>query len=184
MLVRCPQCGAKFRLRDFSPDQKEVKYLCPGCESIVRLDLERDEISSSSSSTHFSSLDRRKNVLVADDTRSIRETARLLLTGAGFNVLMAADGIEAMKQIKEHNPDLILLDLLMPHKTGFDVLEEVLQDEKTSSTPVIVMSAVYKENVVEFLQQKGVKGFLDKGQIGETLIFRVKQLLEPEPEES
>jgi CheY-like chemotaxis protein len=182
MLVRCPKCGAEFRLRDFSPDQKAVKYLCPGCEEIVHLNLERDEIRSSSSSTHYSSFDRRKNVLVADDTRSIRETARLLLTAAGYNVLVATDGVEAMKLIKEHNPDLILLDLLMPNKTGFDVLEEVLEDEKTADTPVIVMSAVYKENVVEFLQQKGVKGFLDKGQIGQTLVFRVRQILEPEQE--
>ena len=68
----------------------------------------------------------------------------------------------------------------MPNKTGFDVLEEVLEDEATASTPVIVMSSVYKENVVEFLQQKGVRGFLDKGQIGQTLAFRVRQILEPE----
>jgi CheY-like chemotaxis protein len=182
MLVRCPQCGAEFRLTGFDPDQQVLKYLCPGCDGIVRLDLERDEIRSSSSSTHFSTLDRRKSVLVADDTRSIRETARLLLSTAGFNVLIAEDGEEALEQIKQQQPDLILLDLLMPNKTGFDVLEEILKDVKTASIPVIVMSAVYKENVVEFLQQKGVKGFLDKGQIGKTLVFRVRQILEPESE--
>jgi CheY-like chemotaxis protein len=180
MLVRCPQCGAEFRLADFDPDQRVVKYLCPGCEEIVRLDLARDEIRSSSSSSHFSHLDRRKMVLVADDTRSIRETARMILSAAGYNVLVAADGDEALRLIEEQNPDLILLDLLMPHKTGFDVLERVRNDERTRSTPIIVMSSVYKENVVEFLQQKGVEGFLDKGQIGQTLVFRVRQILEPE----
>jgi CheY-like chemotaxis protein len=180
MLVRCPQCGVEFRITDYDPAEPVIKYLCPGCNGIVNLDLEKDEIQSSSSATHFKSLERRKSVLVADDTRSIRETARLILTAAGFDVLMAVDGVEAINLIKEHHPDLILLDLLMPNKTGFDVLEEVLKDETTASTPVIVMSAVYKENVVEFLQQKGVQGFLDKGQIGQTLVFRVRQILEPE----
>jgi CheY-like chemotaxis protein len=180
MLVRCPQCGAEFRLTDYNPAEPVVKYLCPGCNGIVQLDLEKDEVQSSSSSGHFKSIERRKNVLVADDTRSIRETARLVLTAAGFNVLMAADGVEAMTLINQHHPDLILLDLLMPNKTGFDVLEEVLRDETTASTPVIVMSSVYKENVVEFLQQKGVRGFLEKNQIGQTLVFRVRQILEPE----
>jgi CheY-like chemotaxis protein len=183
MLVRCPQCGAEFRLTEINPGERVLKYLCPDCHDIVQLDLEKDEIRSSSSSTHFSTIDRRKNVLVVDDARSIRETANMLLSAAGYNVHLAADGDEALKLIGEKSIDLILLDLLMPNKTGFDVLAAVLEDEKTSTLPIIVMSAVYEESVIQFLQQKGIRGFLDKSQLGQTLVFRVRQILEPEAED-
>jgi CheY-like chemotaxis protein len=182
MLVRCPQCKKEFRLVDFKPDERVVKYLCPGCGEIVGIDLEQDAIQSSSAAGHFSSFERPKTVLVADDTRTTRTMAKLLLGAAGFNVLLAADGGEALTLIRERHPDLVVLDLLMPTMTGFDVLREVFTDERLKSTPVIAMSSVYKDNVVEFLQQLGVSGFLDKHHFAETLVFRVRQILEPEAE--
>jgi DNA-binding NarL/FixJ family response regulator len=65
----------------------------------------------------------------------------------------------------------------MPRKTGFDVLREIRLDPRISETRVIAMSGVYKDNVLEFLQQLGAEGFLDKDQIEETLVFRVRQAL-------
>lgn len=167
---------------DYSRDERVVKYLCPGCHDIVRLDLEQDEIQSSSSSGHYSSLDRRKTILVADDAQQVREQAAALLSAAGYNVLLADDGAEALRLIREQHPDLVVLDLLMPSMTGFDVLRAVLQDDRLKDTPVLTMSGVYKDNVVGFLRQLGVRGFLDKEQLGETLLFRVRQVLEPQPD--
>ncbi len=180
MLVRCPQCKKEFRLVDFKPDERVVRYLCPGCNDIVAIDLEQDEIQSSSASSHFSSLERPKTVLIADDARTTRTMAKLLLGAAGFNVLLAADGGEALKLIREKHPDLVVMDLLMPTMTGFDVLREIFADHRLKATPVIAMSSVYKDNVVEFLQQLGVRGFLDKHRFAETLVFRVRQILEPD----
>jgi len=165
---------------DYKPDERVVKYLCPGCHNIVRIDLQQDEIQSSSSSGHYSALDRRKTILVADDSPQVREQARELLTAAGYNVLLADDGSEALRMIREQHPDLVVLDLLMPAMTGFDVLRAVLQDERLKGTPVLTMSGVYKDNVVGFLQQLGVRGFLDKEQLVDTLVFRVRQVLEPQ----
>lgn len=177
MLVRCPQCGTEFRLLEYNLDERVVKYLCPGCENIVRIDLELDEVHSSSSSSSYSTLDRRKTVLVADDDRMILDLAACLLRDAGFNVLLASDGEEALRLIREQHPDLVVLDLLMPRMTGFDVLREVRQDERIKDTPVVALSGVYKDNVVDFLHHLGAKGFLDKGQIREALVFRAQQLL-------
>lgn len=179
MLVRCPQCGTEFRLVDYEPDERVVKYFCPGCNGIVRIDLHQDEVQSSSSSGHYRSLERRKKILVADDSAPVREQASELLTAAGYSVVTADDGAEALRMIREEHPDLVLLDLLMPCMTGFDVLRAVLQDERLKETPILTMSGVYKDNVVGFLQQLGVQGFLDKQQLGETLVFRVRQVLEP-----
>jgi chemosensory pili system protein ChpA (sensor histidine kinase/response regulator) len=164
---------------DYNPHERVVRYLCPGCHDIVGVDLEQDEVQSSSSSGHYSSLERRKTVLVADDSAAVRGAALRLLTDAGYNVLLAKDGAEALSMVREEHPDLVVLDLLMPGMTGFDVLRTVLQDERLKETPVLTMSGVYKDNVVDFLHRLGAHGFLDKERLEETLVFRVRQILEP-----
>ncbi|HET9299937.1 MAG TPA: response regulator [Candidatus Polarisedimenticolaceae bacterium] len=179
MLVRCPRCRAEIRIVDYAREDRVVKYLCPSCSEIVRIDLEMDEVASSSSSGSYRSLDRHKTVLVADDTDEVLERASELLGSAGFLVLLARDGEEALQTIREEHPDLVVLDLLMPRMTGFDVLRELRADERVKDTPVLVMSGVYKENILDFLHQIGASGFLDKQQLEESLIFRVQALLAP-----
>ena len=75
--------------------------------------------------------------------------------------------------------DVVVLDLLMPRMTGFDVLRELRQDERVKDTIVLAISSVYKDNILEFLHQLGAQGFLDKTQICEALVFRVQGLLAP-----
>lgn len=178
MLVRCPRCRAEFRIVDYTREDRVVKYLCPSCSEIVRIDLAMDEVHSSSSSGSYRSLDRPRTVLVADDTDDVLERAGALLTAAGYQVLQAHDGEEALQTIREEHPDLVVLDLLMPRMTGFDVLRELRQDERIKDTPVLAMSGVYKENILEFLQQIGAQGFLDKQQLDDSLVFRVQALLD------
>ena len=69
MLVRCPQCRKEFRPVDFTPDRRVVQYLCPGCEQIVGIDLEMDEVATSSSSGSYKTMDRPWTILVADDSQ-------------------------------------------------------------------------------------------------------------------
>lgn len=178
MLVRCPQCRTEFRLVDFGSEEKVVRYLCPGCNDIVPIDLEMDEVASSSSSGSYRTLDRTPRVLVADDTPEILESSRRLLEDAGYAVTLASDGVEALRAIRETHPDLVVLDLLMPRMTGFDVLREIRKDDRIKTTKILAVSGVYKDNILEFLQRLGAQGFLDKGNLGETLVFRVRSLLE------
>jgi CheY-like chemotaxis protein len=177
MLVRCPQCKIEFRLVDYGPTERVVKYLCPGCRAIVRLDLEQDEVRTSSSAGSYRSLERRRTVLVADDSPAVLATVERLLGEAGFSVLLAVDGVEALRILRDEHPDLVVLDLLMPRMTGFDVLRDIRSDERIKDTPVLAMSGVYKDNVLEFLHQLGAQGFLDKEKLEETLVFRVQGLL-------
>jgi CheY-like chemotaxis protein len=179
MLVRCPQCRTEFRLVDYGPDEKVVKYLCPGCSTIVRIDLQMDEIQTSSSSGSYRTIQRRKTVLVADDTQSVLQLAEKVLLEAGYHVLTASDGSEALRMVRDEHPDLVVLDLLMPRMTGFDVLREIRADERIKDTPVLAMSGVYKDNILGFLHQLGAKGFLDKSQLLDSLVFRVQGVLGP-----
>jgi CheY-like chemotaxis protein len=177
MLVRCPQCRSEFRLTGYGPAERVVKYLCPGCRTIVRIDLTMDEVRSSSSSGSYRSLERRRTVLVAEDNERILGVAERLLSEAGYNVLVASDGVETLRILREEHPDLLVLDLLMPRLTGFDVLREARQDERIKDTPVLAMSGVYRDNVLAFLEQLGARGFLDKEKLEETLVRRVQEIL-------
>jgi CheY-like chemotaxis protein len=158
-----------------------VSFLCPACESIVRLDLAQDEVKSSSAATSFERTEHPRRVLVADDTRTVRIMVRDMLLEAGFEVLEAVDGLETMRRVRDDHPDLLLLDLLMPKMTGFDVLRELRKDTRVREIPVLVMSGVYKEDIVTFLQKLGARGFIDKETLKDNLIFRVNAVLPPEP---
>src|SRR6516164_1903970 len=79
MLVKCPQCRTEFRLSGDAPGEKVVRYFCPGCQTIVRIDVELDEIQSSSSSGSFRAVRRKRTVLVADDSDEIQKQCETLL---------------------------------------------------------------------------------------------------------
>jgi len=177
LIVRCPHCKNVIRLHGVDGQSQVVKYLCSSCQEIVRIDLVQDEVKSSSSSDSFEKTEHRKKVLVADDTATVRTIAARLLASAGYQVLEAEDGRQALELVQNEHPDLILLDLLMPKMTGFDVLREIKKSARVKETPILIMSGVFKKDVLDFLQAAGVTGFLDKDQIKDSLLFRVQQIL-------
>lgn len=79
-------------------------------------------------------------LLVVDDDKNILEMFREILISEGYEVATASDGEEALAKIKETNPDVILLDLILPKKNGFEVLKEIRQDHKDKWRPVIIIS--------------------------------------------
>jgi CheY-like chemotaxis protein/predicted RNA-binding Zn-ribbon protein involved in translation (DUF1610 family) len=181
MLVKCPQCGTEIRLRDYSPEDRVVKYLCSHCEQIVRIDLVQDEVKTTSSATSFEQIEHQRTVLVADDSETIQGLAKQLLSDAGYIVSVCSDGVSALRAAEEQHPNVVLLDLLMPKMTGFDVLREMKKNPRLKDIPVLVMSGVYKENVVGFLHQLGASGFIDKENLQDSLLFRVRTALEGTP---
>ncbi|OLD65897.1 MAG: hypothetical protein AUI47_01105 [Acidobacteria bacterium 13_1_40CM_2_68_5] len=177
MVVCCPHCKNVIRLREVDGQSRVIKYLCSNCQEIVRIDLLQDEVKSSSTADSFERTDHRKKILVADDTVTVRKVAARLLASAGYDVLEAEDGRQALDLVQNEHPDLILLDLLMPKMTGFDVLREIKRSGRVKETPILIMSGVFKKDVLDFLQAAGVAGFLDKEQIKDSLLFRVQQIL-------
>jgi signal transduction histidine kinase/CheY-like chemotaxis protein len=80
-------------------------------------------------------------VLVVDDELANREWLTGILEPAGFRVISAAGGAEAIELARVRNPDLVLLDLMMPQVTGFDVVEALRSEEATRQTPIMVLTA-------------------------------------------
>jgi CheY-like chemotaxis protein len=81
-------------------------------------------------------------ILVIDDSTTNIVLLEAILTEKGYQIETALNAREAFMRIEKQLPDLILLDLLMPKVSGFDFLEQLRKDERTSKTPVIVISAI------------------------------------------
>lgn len=82
-----------------------------------------------------------RRVLVVEDESPIRQMLAELLANAGYGVLQAGDGIEALQIIRDHRPDLIVLDLMLPRMSGWQFLERSRQDLERDQVPVLIVSA-------------------------------------------
>ena len=92
---------------------------------------------------------RDKTVLVVDDEPNVRQYLAQILLDAGFNVVQAGDGNEAMEIIQENPPDFISLDLVMPRKSGHKLLYELRKDRKLSQIPVLIVTAHAQDEMGE-----------------------------------
>lgn len=115
----------------------------------------------------------KKTVLIVDDDQSIRELLSQELDAEGYNVRLAKDGREAISQIKQNPPDLVILDIIMPEINGFDVAAILKHDPETQHIPILVVSA---DDSVGRGYQVGVDKYLTKPVTQETLLQEVKSL--------
>lgn len=104
----------------------------------------------------------KKKILLAEDDKFISRAYKDGLTRAGFEIVLASDGKEAMQKIKQDRPDLILLDLIMPIKNGFEVLEEVKKDDELKSIPIVVLSNLGQDSDVAKGKALGAVDYLIK----------------------
>ena len=81
-------------------------------------------------------------VLVADDAPEIRSLLTLRLGALGYTVLEAADGNQTMDMVREHFPDLVILDVMMPGKNGWEVAKEMRHDARFKSIGIIILTAI------------------------------------------
>jgi len=120
---------------------------------------------------------KKKRVLVADDTKFFCTIIEDLLKSEGYEVLTAYDGLEALKKAKAELPnlDLLILDLLMPKMTGFDVLREIRKDPNGANLPVLAITGVFKQSSeIESLKKLGALGYITKNSKPEEILRRVK----------
>ena len=118
------------------------------------------------------------HLVVIEDDKFLRDLIVRKLTKEGFVVTEAPDGEAGLKAMREHLPQLVLLDILLPGMSGFDVLEAVHKDEKISSIPVVVLSNLGQQEDIERAHSLGAKDFLIKAKHtpGE-IVTRVKEIL-------
>jgi signal transduction histidine kinase/ActR/RegA family two-component response regulator len=102
-------------------------------------------------------------ILVAEDDAEARELLLLSLADGDYDLLEAADGIEALHLLRTEHPDLLITDIVMPRMDGYELVRKLRQDESMSATPVIFCSASYHEREVrEMARSLGVRSTLSK----------------------
>jgi len=87
----------------------------------------------------------KKKILVVDDEMDIRIFISTLVETNGYKPLVAKDGEEGLKMVKEHKPDLVILDVMMPKESGLKLYREIKSDDSTKHIPIIMVSAVSKK---------------------------------------
>lgn len=118
-----------------------------------------------------------KCIMIVDDEASLRSLVRANLEIDGFDVCEAVDGIEAMNLLRDMQPDLILLDIMMPGKDGIEVLGELAADNKLKDIPVILLTAKGEQKDLERGAELGARGHITKPFDPEQMVRTVKAAL-------
>lgn len=119
-----------------------------------------------------------KKILVAEDDKFLLNAYRVKFQKAGFDVKTARDGQEALRELAEFVPDLILLDLVMPVKDGFAFLEEIKKDDRFKVIPVIIASNLGQKEDIDRGMKLGAKDFIVKTDLSlDKLVEKIKLIL-------
>lgn len=113
-----------------------------------------------------------KQILVVEDEAHIRQLVQINLKRAGYEVVTAANGREALEAVRARHPDLVVTDVMMPEVDGFEVLRTLKADDATSSIPVVMLTAKEQDADVMRGWQNGADLYLTKPfDVRELLVF-------------
>lgn len=101
-------------------------------------------------------------VLLIEDDKYLCRAYKDGLERAGLEIILAYDGVEGLEKIKSEKPDLILLDLILPDKSGFEVLREVSLDKNLKKIPIVVLSNLGQKSDIQTCRELGAKDYLVK----------------------
>lgn len=117
------------------------------------------------------------SILVVDDNEQNLELLQAYLEGVGCRIRAARDGVEAVGAVENEQPDLILLDVMMPRMSGFQVCAKLKGDPATREIPIVMVTALNEVGDVERAVESGADDFLTKPVHKLELVTRVKSLL-------
>lgn len=136
-------------------------------------------------------MNKNKFILIVDDDKDTRNIIRTILNAKGYETKEAANGKEALALVKDEIPQLILLDLMMPEMSGYDVITHLKLNPNTQNTPVIMLTAkVENEDILSGYNEYAVDYYITKPFTPKHLINGIELILgsqkaeESKPEES
>ena len=124
-----------------------------------------------------------KLILVVDDEETILEFLKYYLKEQGFKVETASDGQQALEKIKNNKPDLVILDAMLPKKSGYEIVKTLQREYR--EIPVIIITGYFRdvETQMMFKLEPNVKEFLTKPIQPDFLISKIHMLLKTKPKE-
>ena len=120
-------------------------------------------------------------VLLVEDSKFLRVSTERVLSKAGYEVVCAVDGDEALRLAGQHSPALILLDIMLPKMTGPDVLKALKKEPATRAIPVMMLTSLSQKNA-KALEKDGAASFFEKsdGMLGagpDSLVAAIEKML-------
>lgn len=171
MIIQCPHCAARYRIDPDKVPKDQARAKCPKCASVFQVDL-------LAGAGAEPAAEAAKTVLVVDDSKFFRELILDVLRPLALTFLTAADGSEALQTIRRERPDVVILDLHLPVKSGYELLREVRADESLKGIRLLAMSGVFRtEADAAEVRLAGADDFLHKSFKPEELRRRVTRLL-------
>lgn len=117
-------------------------------------------------------------ILVVDDVKAEREMMRKYLVDAGYNVITANDGKEALDIVSQDKPDAIVTDWMMAQMGGLDICRNLKTNPETASIPIVACTAKSREVDRLWAKKQGIKGYVTKPYSPEQLVNALKEVME------
>lgn len=116
-------------------------------------------------------------ILIAEDEKDIRELIAFTLRFAGFDVLLATNGMEAVEVAEAERPDLVILDVRMPKMSGYEACRRLKENSQTAALPVVFLSAKGQDSEVQQGLESGAEEYILKPFAPDELIQQVRDIL-------
>ncbi len=125
-------------------------------------------------------MEQKKKILIIDDDPQIVESAKTMLQESGYIIWMANDAEEALRKIKDFNPDLILLDLVLPDQSGFKVAQKLKSLALYQNIPIIAISLKTEDIDKHIAVKSGIAVYLEKPIDNARLLYYIRDILKQE----
>ena len=120
-----------------------------------------------------------KKVLLIEDEPNIIEAVSFILSRDGWNVKTHSNGHDAVDAVRARQPDLVILDVMLPGKNGFDILQDIRADAQFSALPVLMLTARGQSKDREMAERFGVSRFMTKPFSNAEVLSAVRELVAP-----
>lgn len=168
MVITCPECRARYRIDPSASKSSMARVKCPACAHVFAISLQNETAPAPAPPV----------VLIVDDARFFREMIKDILKSLPIDVITAADGDEAWQLIVSRAPQLVLLDLNIPGKSGKEILQALQGSPDQADVKVLVMSGVERgEETAREVRRIGAEDFISKSFKPSELEKRVRSLL-------
>ena len=123
-------------------------------------------------------------IFVIDDDPELLMMVGMILRRAGHETILASDSVEGAERLIKEKPDLLILDLMMPHMSGFEVCRKIRSTPDVSKLPIMILTARIQENDREAAFESGATDYMTKPITSRQLTSRVEQLLTVPPQDA
>ena len=120
-----------------------------------------------------------KKVVLIEDERNIIEAISFILARDGWEVKTHSNGHDAVDAVRDRRPDLVILDVMLPGKSGFDILQEIRGDEEVADTPVLMLTARGQDKDREMAERAGASRYMTKPFSNAEVLEAVRDLVTP-----